>query len=207
MARGQPAVLHRLAHALIQREQAHGVGDGGARLADRRGGVLLRHVIGLNERFVALGLFNGVQILALQVFNERQLHCLAVVRLDDDGGHLRQTGKPRSPPAAFAGNDLIVARGELAHGQGLNDAVFADGVRQIGERGVVKMLARLTGAALHLRNGEVEAVGAFGLQGGVAEQRAKPSAEPAVCVCHENSPFCRGAMIGTARASRPRLSF
>ena len=96
----QPAVLHRLAHALVQREQAHGVGDGGARLADRRGGVLLCHVIGLNERFVTLGLFDGVQVLALQVFNQRQLHRLAVVRLDDDGGHLRQTGKPRSAPGA-----------------------------------------------------------------------------------------------------------
>ena len=28
-----------------------------------------------------------------------------------------------------------------------------------------------------------------GLERGLAEQRAKPSAEPAVCVCHENSPF------------------
>ena len=124
MARGQPAVLHRLAHALVQREQAHGVGDGGARLADRRGGVLLRHVIGLNERFVTLGLFDGVQVLALKVFHQRQLHGLLIRNIPHDDGCLGQARHPAGTPTALTGHDEIAVHPVGPHRDGLQQTVL-----------------------------------------------------------------------------------
>ena len=49
--------------------------------------------------------------------------------------------------------------------------------------------ARLIGVGFDLRDGEVEVVRRVGAQGGVAQQRAEPLAEPAVCICHGNFSF------------------
>ena len=157
MAVGQPPVLHHGTHRRTQVQQPQGVGHHGAGLAHPLGGLLLREVILLHELPIALGLLDGVQILPLQVFDHGQLHGLAVVGFNDDGRHLVKPRHAGSPPAALAGDDLVVARLQLAHRQGLDDAVLPNGVRQIRQRIGVKLLAGLSGTAFHLRNGEVQA--------------------------------------------------
>ena len=143
----------------------------------------------VHQRFVALGFFDGVKVFALEVFDERELGHLAVIRLDDDGGHFGKTGDARGAPAALARDDLIVAGRKAADRQRLDNAVLADGIGQILQSLFIEVAARLIGVGFDLRDGEIEVVGRVGAQGGVAQQRAEPLAEPAVCICHGNFSF------------------
>lgn len=113
----------------------------GAGLAHPLGHLLLGETVFAHEHLVAVGLFNRVQILPLEVLNEAELHHLAVVGLDDDGGDFAQARQLGGPPAALPGDDLVVARREPADGEGLNDPVDADRVGQILKAFLVKPLS------------------------------------------------------------------
>ena len=207
MPAGELAALDQRAHLGAKPQQAQRVRDRRARLADARRDVLLRHVIAVHQLFVALGLLQRVEVLALQILDERQLRRLAVVRLDDDGGNLGQAREPRGAPAALARDDLIIAGAEPPHGQRLQDAVLADRVRQLVERRVVEALARLVGVALDLRDGEALQIFArIGAQRRVAQQRAEALAKPMRCVSHVVSPLmdqgrCHGFFFKNSRAN------
>ena len=186
----EPPVFNHRPHGRAEVQQAQGIRHRRAGLADALRCFLLRHAVLTHEHLIALRFLDRVQILALEVFNHRQLHRLAVVGFDDDSRHLAQPRHPRRAPAAFARDDLIVAGLELAHRQRLNDAVLADGVSQIGQRLRVKLLARLGRAALHLRDGEVEAaLFLLRLNHIVAEQGGEPFSKALACICHGRSPF------------------
>ena len=86
-------------------------------------------------------------------------------------GTCGQTRHAGGAPAALAGDDLIVAGLQLPHRQRLDDAVLADGVRQIGQRVGVKLLPGLGGAALHLGNGEEKAALDLRLIGKIVAQQ------------------------------------
>ena len=133
MAGGQLALLQQHAHRVGQGEQPHGVGHGGAGLAHLLGHFLLGEAVVLHQDLVAPRLFNGVQVLPLEVLDEAQLHDLPVVGLDDDGGHLGQARQFGGPPAALSGDDLVVAGGQAADGEGLDEPVGADGLGQVAE--------------------------------------------------------------------------
>ena len=186
---GKLAAFQQLAHIGAESEQAQAVCHGRARFADARGGFLLRHLIVFHQGLVALGLFDGVEILALQVFDQRQLGHLAVVCFNDDGGHLLKSCDARGAPAALAGDDLIVAGGKLSHGQRLKNAVLANGIGEIVQRGFVEIFTRLIAVGFDLGNGKIKTVARVGFERGVAEQRAETFAEPAVCTCHNEAPF------------------
>jgi hypothetical protein len=51
-----------------------------------------------------------VEILALDVLDERHRHRGLVGHDADDGGHVVQAGHLRRPPAALAGDDLVTQR-------------------------------------------------------------------------------------------------
>ena len=63
---------------------------------------------------------------------------LPVVRLDNNGGDLLKPGGLGRPPAALAGDNLVVAAGQAAHGEGLDNAVDPDGFRQVVQRTLFK---------------------------------------------------------------------
>ena len=149
MARGQRFFLQFFLNGGLQLQQPQGVGDGAAGFADALGGLLLGHVVLLGQGLIPHGLLHGIQVLPLEVLDHGQLGGLPVVGLDDRHRHLLQACQPGSTPAAFAGNDLIVPGGQLPHGQRLDDAVFPDGIRQLGQRLLVKVLPGLGGIALH----------------------------------------------------------
>ena len=91
----------------------------------------------------------GVEVLALQVFNQRQRGGLLVGHILDDDRHLVQPGHARGTPAALARND-DVPRADLfgPHRNGLQKPVFGDAVGQLVQRVVVKPLAGLLGVRL-----------------------------------------------------------
>ena len=147
-----------------------GVGHGGAGFAHPLGALLLRQAKVGHQLLEAGGLLHGVQILSLEVFNQGQLHDLAVVCLDDQHRHLVQTGLPGGAPAALTGDDLVVAGGQAADGDGLENAVGGDALRQIAQSVRVKLLSGLGGVGLHLGDGQGGDAAALALlqQGGGA---------------------------------------
>ena len=88
MAGGEFALFHQLADGGRQSQQPQGVGDGAAGFAHPLGRLLLSHVVVFNEGLETSGFLHGVQVLSLEVFDHGQLSGLAIVGLDDDGGHL-----------------------------------------------------------------------------------------------------------------------
>jgi hypothetical protein len=66
-----------------------------------------------------------VQVLALDVLNEGDLHELVVGIVLDDHGNLCETGELGRAPPAFPGDELITRTGE-ADDQWLDDAMLSD---------------------------------------------------------------------------------
>ena len=85
MAHLQLVAGDEVAHLLRQLEQAQRVGHRRAVLADPLRQLLLRVAELVDEPLVGLGLFDRVEVLALQVLDERELVGLALLDvLDDD---------------------------------------------------------------------------------------------------------------------------
>ena len=150
MSGGKLPVLQQRMQGGGKGKQPQGVGHGGAGFAHLLGHLLLRQAVLLHEHTVASGFFHGVQVLPLEVFDQAQLHDLAVVRLDNDDRDLAEARQLGGPPAPFPGNDLIITGGEAAHGQRLDHPVLPDGIGQVGQRLVVKAFPGLFEPGLHL---------------------------------------------------------
>ena len=157
-----------------------------AGLAHLPGHLLLSEAVFLHQSAVAPGLLGGIQVLPLEILDESQLHHLAVVRLDDDGGHLPEPGGLGRPPPPLPGDNLVVAGGQPAHRQGLNDSVDPDGLGQVGQSLLVKALPGLVQSGLHLGNGQRDGTLVLLRQVWVAQQGVQPPAQTQFCLsfCH-----------------------
>ena len=135
-----------MADLLRQRQQAQAVGDGAAAFTQLFGSRFLRQAVLFNQLVAALGYLDGIQVLALQVFDQRQGCGLFVRYILDDDRHLIQPGQPGGTPAALARND-DVAGAQLfgAYSNGLQQAVFGNAVGQLVQRIVIELLAGLRG--------------------------------------------------------------
>ena len=112
-------------HLRRQRQQPERIRYGWAGLPDPLRRLVLRETVLLHQRPIALCFFHRIQVLALEVFHKRQLGSQLVVGLNNARRYLSQARKPCRPPAALAGDELIVAGVQFSHGNGLYDAVFA----------------------------------------------------------------------------------
>ena len=106
------------------------------------GDFLLRELELFGQLRVAVRFLDGVQVFALQIFDQREFQHRAVVGLADDDRDFRQLEELRRAPAAFAG-DQFKKSAALAHDERLDDALFADGIGQFPQGLVGKFLARL----------------------------------------------------------------
>ena len=88
----------------------------------------------LGQALQAVGFFKRRQVLALQVFDQREFQRFGVVGDFFDARNFAQSRGARSVVAALAGNDVvaIVARHE-AHQQRLQHALFLDGVGEFAQ--------------------------------------------------------------------------
>ena len=94
----------------------------------------------VGERF-----FDRVQILALDVFDQRHLEqrlLLAGRHVAHDDRHAQEAGELCGAPAAFAGDDLK-SIADLADHDRLDDAVGADRLRELLQARIVDVAARL----------------------------------------------------------------
>ena len=154
MAGGQDALLQKAHHLGGQGQEPQGVGDGWPGFAHLLGHLLLGQAVFLHQGLIALGFLHRVQVLPLKVFNEADFHNFFIVRLDDDHGNLTEACVFRGPPAAFSGDDLVVAGGQTADGKGLDDSMDTDGVSQLCQGFRVEALPGLIQTRLHLGDGQ-----------------------------------------------------
>ena len=130
MTGGERPVLHQLQNGRAEAQQAQRVCDRGAGFAHAGRSLLLRHFIGAHQLLIAEGFFNRVEIRALQIFNQRQLHRFFVVGFDHHDRHIGEASQSRGAPTALACDDLIEPGRQPAYRQRLDNAVHPDGIRQ-----------------------------------------------------------------------------
>jgi hypothetical protein len=99
-------------------QQAQEVGNRGAVLAGALRHLLLGHVELAGEAVEGAGLLHGIQVGALQVFDDGDLHRLLVGDLAQDGRNRRFAGALRGHPAPLSGDELKAAVGQRAHQHG-----------------------------------------------------------------------------------------
>ena len=110
----------------------------------------------VRERAVSLGLFDGVEVGALDVLDDGELGGLTVLGFHQDDGDVREAGEARGAEAAFAADELETTIAQLAADEGLDDAVCLDGVGELAQRVLIEGLARLPGRPDNLRDGDGE---------------------------------------------------
>jgi hypothetical protein len=112
-------------------------------LADPLREVLLGEAARGEEPLQGLGRLHRVQVLALQVLDERELERVVVGGLADEDRDLLKPRALGGAPAALAGDDLEAAAREAPGEDGLEDPLLADRLRELLELGLLEHLARL----------------------------------------------------------------
>jgi hypothetical protein len=143
---GHEQVLHRLGEV----QQAQQVAGGGTRAADGVGRLLVGHAEFVDEALDAHRLLERVEVLALDVLDERHGERGLVGNLAHQHRHFVQAGELRSAPAPFAGDDLVAAAVDRAHQDRLHDALRLDRGGQLVQRLLVHVRARLVLAGLQV---------------------------------------------------------
>src|SRR5712691_589959 len=87
-------------------ERAEGIGDGGARLSEALGELLLREVVRLHQELVGARGLDRVEVGALEVLDERELEVVADL-VTHDGGDGGLSGQPCGEDPAVTGNQLV----------------------------------------------------------------------------------------------------
>ena len=93
------------------RDRPQGVGDVFTGFPDALSQFFLRVVQPFDQALIRLGFFNCVQVLALNVFQQRDFHHLFFSELHDDCRNRLQSRLFTGADAAFAGDQLIAFDG------------------------------------------------------------------------------------------------
>ena len=101
------AALEHLAHQARQLEEPQQIRDRRARPADGVGCIGVREPEFLDEPVQRARLLDGVQVLALNVLDQRHRDGGLVGNVANDGRDRLQARHLRGPPAALAGHDLV----------------------------------------------------------------------------------------------------
>ncbi len=102
-------ILEEVLKGLLQLEQTQGVGHCCAVFAGAIGHVLLRQLEFTHKALKGARLLNRVEVFALYVLNQRDLQCLGLGNLADDGRDAREASALSCSPAALADNQLIAS--------------------------------------------------------------------------------------------------
>ena len=110
-------------HGLRELHQPQQVAHGAARAPDGGGGGIVRELEFLDQARDALGLFERIEVFALNVLDQRQRQG-GLIR---HAAHQRRDGIEactlRCAPATFAGDDFEAAAVDRAHQDRLHDAL------------------------------------------------------------------------------------
>src|SRR6266516_5546286 len=99
----------------------------------------------IEQLLVGSRLLKRVELLPLQILDQRIPEQVIVRGTPDDSRDVRQPGSLTGPPAPLAHDDLVVSRHDGTDDDWLQQAHCADRVSQLFERVLVEYLARLAG--------------------------------------------------------------
>src|ERR1051326_3158086 len=134
----------QLLHALRQLHQAQKVRDRRALFADLLRDLFLRQSEFFVQLVIGVRFFDRVEVLALDVLDERELQGVAVGRaLLDDDRYFAESRFLRRAEAALAGDQPVLVIADARNDERLHDAVLANAARQLFDRRFIKSLARL----------------------------------------------------------------
>ena len=125
---GKLALTHIVLHAVVQIQKAQRICNGRAAFREALCHFFLRKVVLFHQETNGCRFLDGVQVFALQVFNERNFHHLCIVERFDDHRNLRKPCKARRAEAAFPRDDHKTFA-VLPHDDRLHHAVPRDAVR------------------------------------------------------------------------------
>ncbi|MNM79664.1 hypothetical protein D3C81_916040 [compost metagenome] len=131
-----------------QRNQAQEVSHGHPRLAHGVGNLLLGQLELLLQALQGHGLLDRIEVLALDVLDQRHGDRRLVADLAHQRRNAFQAGQLAGAPAAFAGDDLVALAIDRAHHDRLHQPLAADRVGQLLECLRVHVAARLVLATL-----------------------------------------------------------
>jgi hypothetical protein len=183
LTRGQLPGAQEILDFRRELEQPQRVGDGRPRPAHTLGDLLVGEPEALLEGAVGLGLFDRVEVGALEVLDQRELEQLAVVLdLPDHDGDDREPGALRGPPPSLPGDDRVSACTGWGYDDGLDHALSPDRGRELLEPGVVEGDARLEPVGVELRDGQA----AHPFLG--RQESGEPAPETSFPVGHDSRP-------------------
>jgi hypothetical protein len=179
-ASGHQQVLDRL-RKLQQPQQ---IGRGAARAADGLRRLLVGEGKLGDQPLHALRLFQGVEVLALDVLDERHGQRRLIGNVLDDHRHRGEPGHLRRTKTPLSGDDLELLRGQRAHQDRLDDALLADGLGQLGQRLGVHARARLVAAGAQLGDRQLVRNALAGVFGALAAEQCVQSPAQALGAFH-----------------------
>ena len=115
----------------------------------------LRHTFVVRQPLVRPCFFDRIEILALQVLDQRQRHHLAIVERTNNGGNVMQPGTLCGSPAAFSGNEFVPPVTLWTNDDRLDNPACSDRGGQLVKRGVIKMGPRLSFQRFDSRNRDI----------------------------------------------------
>ena len=144
MAGGKLALADVALELLVEREKTDAVGDRGTGLAEAVRDGVLRQLEVVHQLGDADGLFDGVEVGALQVLDESQDGAGVVLGVKDAGGDGLLADQLEGAETALAGDDLVAVL-HLADDDRLHEALGADRVGEFLHLRVVEVAAGLMG--------------------------------------------------------------
>src|SRR6185312_7477805 len=99
------ASQQRLANEFWKIEQSQKVSDMAARFVNQSGHPFLGVAVLLDQLAVAFGLLERIEVLALDVFDQREFGQCRFVDFANDRGNCMELRPLGSPPAPLSGND------------------------------------------------------------------------------------------------------
>ena len=135
----------QLLGALGKVEQTKRVSNRGTTLGHHLRDLGLRHVATFHKTTIPIRFLNGVQIRALDVFDERELERVIVVSLFDANGNLLKACHLACLPTTLASDNLIRVRACFPHKNWLQETVSLDRGRKLLKFFLLELSSRLIG--------------------------------------------------------------
>ena len=130
------ALLDERTHRLGQLQQAQQIADRRAGASDRLRRLLVRHLKLIDEARQSARFLQRIQVLALNVLDERNGDCRLIGNLADNGWDLGKARQLRRTPTPLTGNDLVAPRRAIrrlqrSYDDRLDDALRANRIRKL----------------------------------------------------------------------------
>jgi hypothetical protein len=144
MAHGEATVANSIFDRIVQVVEPQKVRHAGSLNADLVGDVLVGEIEIGRQPKQGLGAIDGIQILSLEILNKSPLSSCAIINIADDGRNDAKTCNGRSPPPTLTCDQFKLFALTADH-HWLHEPRRRDGLRQGGQRVIVKDLSRLFG--------------------------------------------------------------